>query len=214
MPLPSGNTVKVKPVDLMGLIMSGDNASIPNGLLDQLSAQLSGQAPDRELVCVDGYQLPQPGEPCEQGAIRGTVVSATGTVDRFTVRVSMISAGTIQPGEVRFGGMNMAKVRESRQWTWRLGDGDPQKAREELPQMGALIELIVRAAVVEPRLVVEVNDPETELAIQRVSSVDRMAIFQWAMPTEVRPAGSFPAKPAAGVAAASDVQNVSSEPGD
>lgn len=212
--LPSGNTVKAKLVDLTGLVMSSENESIPNGLLEQLSAQLSGQAVDRELVCAKGYRMPQPGEPCEQDQVRGTVVSAQGTPEGFTVRVSMISTGSFQPGELRFGGMNMAMLEENREWSWRVGGGDIEQARKELPQMGAFIEMVARAALVEPRLVKVVNDPTTELAADRMKFDDKLYIFGWAMPREVRPAGMFPEKSPAGLAPASDVQGVPSEPGD
>lgn len=206
--LPSGNKITAKSVDLLGLIFSAENDSVPNGLLEQLSAQLSGQAVDRELLCVKGYRIPQPGEPVEQGQVRGTVVSATGVNEQFTVRVSMITTGEFKTGELRFGGMNVAMLEENREWGWRIGNGDVEQARKELPQMGAFIEMICRAAAVMPKLVKEVTDPETEMAISRMGAKDRMALFQWAMPREVRPASMFPQEQAAGLASTSDVQAV------
>lgn len=209
--LSNNNSMEVRPIDMMALVMSSDNQDIPNGLLEQISAQLSGQAPDQELVCHSGLRLPMRGEPAMQKSLRGNVVDVTGDEEHFTVRVSVPSGIPFQPGEIRFGGMSMATVESVNQWQWRIGAGDAERARQELPELGGFIDLIVRAASVMPKVVKEVVDPETEIDIKRVKQADKMVIFNWAMPHEVRPAGTFPEEPAAGVAAAPDVQTVQPE---
>lgn len=212
--LPSGNTIKLRTVDMMALVMSAENAAIPNGLLEQISGQLSGQAPDQELVCHSGApRLPNRGEPCSQGQLRGTVIDVTGTEEAFTIRVSVPSGQPFKAGEIRFGGICNATVQSVSQWAWRIGGGDAEKARKELPELGNFINLIVRAASVEPKLVNEVLDADTEWPIAKVSQADKMVIFNWAMPREVRPAGTFPEGPTAGVAAAPDLQGIQPESG-
>jgi len=211
--LSNNNSMEVRPIDMMALVMSSDNQDIPNGLLEQISAQLSGQAPDQELVCHSGLRLPMRGEPAMQKSLRGNVVDVTGDEEHFTVRVSVPSGIPFQPGEIRFGGMSMATVESVNQWQWRIGAGDAERARQELPELGGFIDLIVRAASVMPKVVKEVVDPETEIDIKRVKQADKMVIFNWAMPHEVRPAGTFPEEPAAGVAAAPDVQGIQPESG-
>jgi len=213
--LSKGNSIEVAEVDMLALVMSADNEDIPNGLLEQISAQLSGQAPDQEIVCHSGVRLPMRGEPVVQGKVRGTVVDVSGTEEQFTARVSIPSGAALEAGkEIRFGGNSVAMLESVRPWTWRIGGGDANKAREELPQMGNFINLIVRAASRMPKVVNEVTDPETEISIKRLKSADKMIIFNWAMPREVRPAGTFPQESAASVAAASDVQGVQPESGD
>jgi len=214
LPLSNDNAIEVRTVDLVALVMSSDNEAIPNGLLEQISASLSGQSPDMELTCHSGVRLPIRGEPCIQGSIRAKVVDVTGDEAAFTVRVSMLSGGTFKPGEIRFGGMSNAMLESAREYQWRIGGGDADQARKELPQLGSFIDLVVRAASVSPKLVKEVVDPETELDIKRVKQIDKMTIFNWAMPREVRPAGTFPQEPAASVAPALDVQGIPPESGD
>ena len=211
--LSNNNSIQVAPIDLMGLVMSSDNKDIPNGLLEQISAQLSGQAPDQELTCNSGLRLPVRGEPVSQSTVRGSVVDVTGTEEQFTVRVAIPSGLPIKPGEIRFGGISVAMVESVREWSWRIGGGDADKARRDLPELGGFIDLIVRAASVLPKVVKEVTDPETELDIKRLKQADKMVIFNWAMPHEVRPAGMFPQEPAAGVVITSDLQGISPEPG-
>lgn len=210
--LSSGNTIEVRAVDIMSLVMSADNDAIPNGLLEQISAQLSGQSPDQELTCHSGLRLPGRGEPITQGLIRGKVVDVTGTEESFTARVSMVAGTRFTPGEIRFGGNSVAMLESARDYQWRIGGGDAEKARKELPELGNFIDLIVRAASVSPKLVKEVIDPETEVAISRVKQADKMLIFNWAMPREVRPAGTFPQEPTASLAPAPDLQAVQPEP--
>ena len=213
--LTNDNSIEVADVDLIGLVMSADNQDIPNDLLMQISAQLSGQAPDQELVCHTGTRLPMRGEPVVQGAVRGNVVDVTGTVERFTVRVSIPSGTPLQAGkEIRFGGNSVAMLESVKPWAWQPGGGDIDKARKELPEFGNFMNLIVRAASRMPKIVKEVSDPDTEISINRVNSTDKMIIFKWAMPHEVRPAGTFPQEPSAGVAAAPDVQGIQLESGD
>jgi hypothetical protein len=212
--LPSANKIQVRQVDMMALVMSADNEAIPNGLLEQISSQMSGQQPDIELECHSGVRLPSRGEPAMQGVLRGKVVDVTGNEERFTVRVSMASSGKFTPGEIRFGGNSVATLESVQDYQWRIGGGDAEQARRELPQLGNFINLIVRAASVSPKLVKEVTEPETQWPVDRVTQADKMMIFNWAMPREVRPAGTFPQKPAAGVAVTPDVQGVSPEPGD
>lgn len=209
--LSNKNSMQVREVDMMALVMSSDNQDIPNGLLEQISAQLSGAAPDQELVCHSGLRLPIRGEPVMQGSLRGSVVDVTGDEEHFTVRVSVPSGVQFKPGEVRFGGMSVATIESVRDWQWRIGAGDADRARRELPELGGFIDLIVRTASVMPKAVKEVVDPETEIDIKRLKQADKMTIFNWAMPHEVRPAGTFPQKQAAGVAAAPDVQGIPAE---
>ena len=212
--LSNDNQVEVRQVDLPGLVMSAGNEDIPNGLLEQVSANLSGQAPDLMLTCHSGVKLPERHEPVTQGLVRARVVDVMGDKENFTVRVALLAGKTFTPGEIRFGGINMATLASVDDYAWRLGDGDPDKAREQMPKVLKFIELIVRAASVKPKFVVEVTDPETEVALSRLKLEDKMKIFNWAMPREVRPAGTFPQRPAAGVAAAPDVQGLQPESGD
>lgn len=211
--LSNNNTIQVAAVDIQALVMSADNKSIPNGLLEQLSAQLNGQAPDQELVCHSGVDLPLRGDPVLQGAVRGHVVDVSGDKEHFTVRVSVPSGVAFQAGkEVRFGGIRVAMVEAVRPWVYRIGGGDAEKLRQDLPEYGEFINLVVRSASWMPKVVNEVTDPETEIDIKRLKLVDKMIILNWAMPREVRPAGTFPQEPAAGVAAAPDMQVVQPEP--
>lgn len=212
--LTNKNSIQVQAIDLIGLAMSNDNQDIPNGLLEQLSAQLNGQAPDQELTCHSGVRLPIRGEPVMQGTVRGSVVDVTGTEEHFTVRVSVPSGIPFKAGEVRFGGISVAMVESVREWQWRLDTDNIEQARLGLTDFGKFMDLIVRAASVMPKIVNEVVDPETEIDIKRLKQVDKMIIFKWAMPREVRPAGTFPQEPSAGVAAAPDMQGVQSESGD
>lgn len=213
--LSNNNSIQVAPVDIMGLVLSSENGDIPNGLLEQLSAQLSGQAPDQELVCHSGVRLPIRGEPVIQGTIRGSVVDVTGNEEHFTVRVSVPTGVAFQADkEVRFGGISVAMVESVKPWAWRIGGGDVEQARKDLPELGNFIDLIVRAASVLPKVVKEVIDPETEISIKRLKQIDKMTIFNWAMPREVRPAGTFPQEPAAGVVITPDVQGIPTESGD
>lgn len=216
--LPSGNEIELGEIDIPALIMSTDNAVIPNDLLLQISTSISGQKPDRVLTCQSATRLPSKGEPVTQDIvgnnIRGKVVDVQGDIEQFTVRVSMVTSGTFEAGkEIRFGGSSVATLVEEKEYRWSIGGGDPLKARDELPELGNFISMIARAAAKMPKLVTEVQDPETELDIKRVSFNDRLAIFYRVMPQEVRPAATFPEKPAPGVAAAPDVQGVSPQPG-
>ncbi len=201
--LPSGNTVKVKRPDLLDLVMSDQAGAIPDTLLQQISDSFSGNAKDRELVChsFTGDTLPGKGEPVVQGQVRGRVVEAVGDNEQFRVTVSMLTEGSFKVGEVRFGGIRLATVAQEGEARWR-------PAAQDLPKFGEFIRLMVKASTVEPRMVDVVTDPETELALSRMTSADKMAIFQWGMPQEVRPAGKFPEEPAAGVAATYDVQAI------
>src|SRR5262249_13797049 len=154
----------------------------------EIAATFTGQVPDRELVCVKGYQLPIRGEPCSQGDVRGKVVDVTGVVENFTVRISMLSVGRFQPGELRFGGMNMAIIEAEREYHWHVSS-DIKQARKDIPQLGGFINTMVKAASVNPKLVDVVTDPETEWPISKVDQMDKMFIFSKVMPREVRPAG-------------------------
>jgi len=213
--LTNNNTIQVSAVDIQALVMSADNKAIPNGLLEQLSAQLNGQAPDQEINCHSGVRLPMRGEPVVQGTVRGTVVDVSGTEERFTARVSVPSGAALQAGkEIRFGGNSVAMLESVRPWTFRIGGGDAEKLRQDLPEYGEFINLVVRSASRMPKVVNEVTDPETEIDIKRLKLVDKMIILNWAMPREVRPAGTFPQEPATSVAAAPDVQVVPLESGD
>lgn len=212
--LSNKNSIQVQSIDLIGLAMCSDNQDIPNGMLEQLSAQLNGQAPDQELTCHSGLRLPIRGEPVMQGNLRGSVVDVTGTEERFTVRVSVPSGTPFKAGEVRFGGMSVAMIESIREWQWRLDTDNIEQARLGLAEFGNFLNLIVRAASVMPKVVNEVVDPETEIDINRLKQVDKMIIFKWAMPREVRPAAMFPEEPAASLAAAPDVQGIQPESGD
>ena len=184
--LPSGNAIEVRPVDMAGLVLSSENGSIPNQLLQQISDSFSGATPDRELICHSGTRLPSKGEPVLQGDVRGRVVDAEGTDEMFTVRVAMLAGTKFEAGVIRFGGINNATVQSESAAKWR-------PKLEDLPQMGEFINLICRTASVSPKLVKEVVDPENELLVTRLSQADRMFIFNWAMPSEVHPAATFPA---------------------
>lgn len=212
--LTNKNIIQVKAIDLIGLAMSSENQDMPNGLLEQLSAQLNGQAPDQELVCHSGLRLPMRGEPVVQGSLRGNVVDVTGNEEHFKVRVSVPSGVQFKPGEVRFGGMSAATIENVKEWQWRIDNDSIEQARLGLATFGGFLDLIVRTASVMPKVVNEVADPETEIDIKRLKQIDKMIIFKWAMPHEVRPAGTFPQEPAAGVVITPDVQSVQSESGD
>jgi len=199
--LPSGNVVEVRPIDLIGLMMSSENQSIPNGLLEQIGRQISGLAPDRELVCHSGLRLPDVGEPVSQGLNRGLVVTAKGNEQYFVATVSMQAGDKFEVGEIRFGGMNAAIVESERAKKWTLADEEGGDTAGVLRDMGAFIDLIARAAAVNPRWVTEVQNPDEEILISRVSKADRMFVFGWAMPSEVRPASTFPAESTASLAA-------------
>src|SRR5689334_808023 len=146
--LPSGNVMQARVVDMVALVMSADNEAIPNGLLEQISTQLSGQSPDVELECHSATRLPNRNEPCQQGTLRGKVVDVTGTKECFTARVSMVSARQFAPGEIRFGGNCVAMLESARPYAWRIGGGDAEQARKELPQLGSFISLVARSASV------------------------------------------------------------------
>jgi hypothetical protein len=142
--------------------------------------------------------------------IRGRVVSARGEADFFKVTVSLLmgSAFRIDPaGEsmIRFGGANQAVLVQDTEAKW-------QPKPEDFPRLGAFTRLIVCAAAVAPKLVEAVTDAETELAYSRLSSADRDFIFTWAMPSEVRPAETFPQEPATNLPAAPHVRAVPLEP--
>lgn len=210
--LPSGNVIKkAQLVDVMAIMMSADNQFVPNGLLIQVSDQISGKTPDVELTCTSGLKMPEKNEPVSQGNIRGTVVSSEGSLDRFKVRIAMVAGTNFALGEVRFGGMNMAVVESIGRWQWRPGNGDATLARVEMPQLGSFINLIVKSGCVEPQVVDEVTDPETQIPISKLTQMDKLAIFMRCSPKEVRPAATFPVQPTASVASAPDVQSVSSE---
>lgn len=185
--LPSQNTIAVRPVDMAGLVLSSENGAIPNQLLQQISDSFSGATPDRELICHSGTRLPSRGEPVLQGDVRGRVVDAEGTDEMFVVRVAMLAGTKFEAGTIRFGGINNATVQSESAAKWK-------PKLEDLPQMGEFINLICRTASVSPKLVKEVTDPETELLVTRLSQADRMFIFNWAMPSEVHPAATFPAR--------------------
>lgn len=204
--LANGNTIDGRPVDMVALVMSAENKAIPNQLLQQISNSFTGATPDRELICQGANELPIRGEPVQQGDVRGRVVDVIGLPDSFVVKVAMIGGTAFQPGPVRFGGIRNAMIERDQEAQWRPN-------LEELPQMGEFINLICRAWSVFPKLVNEVTDPQTQLLISRISQQDRLKIFNHAMPQEVRPAAMFPEGPAAGVAAAPDVQGIPAQSG-
>jgi hypothetical protein len=210
--LPSGGEIDARQPDIMSLVMSDNYTQIPNGLLEQVSRRFSGQSADRELVCHSGLRLPDAGEPVQQGQgrdmVRGRVVSARGEADFFKVTVSLLmgSQFNIDPltpngTMIRFGGANQAVIIEDNEAKW-------QPKPEDFPRLGAFTRLIVCAAAVSPKLVETVTDPETELAYSRLSSADRDFIFAWAMPSEVRPAETFPQEPPTNLPAAPHVRAV------
>jgi hypothetical protein len=139
--LPSGNRIVVHRPDLADLVMSDQNGSIPDGLLNQVVQQIE-------------------------------------------------SGKSVEPGEA-----------------WR-------PSRDDLPQMGKFIKLIVQSASVRPRIVDEPTPGrDDELAYRRVSTADRMYIFRWAMPArEVQAAGKFPGESETDVDAEPEMPAVSPEP--
>lgn len=200
--LPSGNEIEVQQIELVGLVLSDDNADIPNSLLAQISNQFSGQSPDVELFCYGGLGLPGRGDPVEQDETRGQVVDVRGTAESFVITVSVIGGKGFTTGPVRFGGMNQATIQAHQEARLKLNSAS------DLAEFSSFVNLVARAASVYPKLVKEVKDPDTEILDTAVAIQDRMAIFYWAMPSEVHPAGAFPEEPAAGVAATSDVQGI------
>lgn len=210
--LPSGNQMDVRPVDMMSLVMSDNYTQIPNGLLEQISRQFNGSSADRELTCHSGMRLPDKGEPVQQGQgrdmVRGRVIDVRGEADLFTITVSLFSGKAFKVVEgddfastIRFGGANQAVLLADTEARWKPSATD-------FPQMGKFTKLIVCSAAVSPRLVETVTDPDTQLAYDDLTSDDRTFIFEWAMPSEVRPAEVFPQGQATGLPVTPDVQGI------
>ncbi len=211
--LPSGNQVDVRPPDIMSLVLSDQYTEIPNGMLEQVSRQFSGNSADREITCHSGLRLPDVGEPVQQGSgasmVRGRVVSVRGEADFFVATVSLLMGSQFKydpenamTSAIRFGGNNQAVLVRDAEARWK-------PTAQEFPQMGRFTRLIVCSAVVEPKIVETVAYPEKELAYSSLSSEDRQFIFEWAMPTEeVRPAEKFSQEPSTNLPAAPDVQGI------
>jgi hypothetical protein len=168
--LPSGNTIKVKQVDILDLVMGDQAGAIPDTLLQQVSDSFSGNAKDRELLChsYTGEDLPMKGEPVIQGQVRGRVVEVVGDRQQFRVTVSMLSGGIFKAGEIRFGGIRLATVESESEARWR-------PAAADMPKFGEFMRLIVKAASVEPKFVDEVTNPENPMADQQ-GQLERQAV--------------------------------------
>ncbi len=66
----------------------------------------------------------------------------------------------------------------------KRGTGRVTLDRKTMPVYAKFIEMVVRAAMVSPRIVAEPNYDNDEIAIYDIKMGDRMEIFGWAMPGE------------------------------
>jgi hypothetical protein len=84
---------------------------------------------------------------------------------------------------------------------------------EDLPQVSRFINLLVRAALISPRIADEPDYDADEIAVADLTGDERLYIFTFAFPQaqQVAAAGRFPGEQVAGVDAVADGEGVQPE---